>query len=41
MDSTANEVAAVKVSSYPTLIYYPKNDKKGVKYEGGRDLPAF
>jgi len=41
MDSTANEVPGVAVKSYPTLIYYPKDNKAGVKYEAGRDLDAF
>jgi len=41
MDSTANEVPGVAVRSYPTLIYYPKDNKAGVKYESGRDLDAF
>jgi protein disulfide-isomerase A6 len=26
------------VSGYPTLIFFPKNDKKGVRYEGAREL---
>ena len=38
MDSTANEVKGVGIKSYPTLIYYPKDNKKGIKYEGGREL---
>lgn len=41
MDSTANEVAGVAVKSYPTLIWYPKDNKKGVAYSGGRELDAF
>jgi protein disulfide-isomerase A1 len=41
MDSTANEVPGVSIRSYPTLIYYPKDNKTGVKYEAGRDLDGF
>jgi len=29
------------VKSYPTLIYYPKNNKKGISYAGGRELADF
>lgn len=38
MDSTANEVPGVSVKSYPTLIWYPKGNKKGTAYSGGREL---
>jgi protein disulfide isomerase len=41
MDSTANEVTGVAVKSYPTLIWYPKDNKKGVPYQGGRELNDF
>lgn len=41
MDATANEAKGVSVKSYPTLIYYPKNNKKGVNYDGERNLEAF
>ena len=41
MDSTANEVRGVAVKSYPTLIWYPKNNKQGVSYTGGRELNDF
>jgi len=37
MDSTANEVDGVNVQSYPTLIFYPANNKgKPVTHEGAR-----
>jgi len=29
------------VTGYPTLIFFPKNDKAGVKYEAGRELKDF
>ena len=42
MDSTLNELADVKVSSYPTLIYFPKGDKATtVPFEGDRNLATL
>jgi len=44
MDATANEidVAGVNVKGFPTLYYFPANNKKNpVKYEGGRELADF
>lgn len=38
MDSTANEVEQVKISSFPTLKYFKKGDNKIVDYTGGRTL---
>eukprot|EP00741_Cyanophora_paradoxa_P006733 tig00001038_g6513.t1 len=29
------------VKGYPTLVWFPKDNKEGVKYEGGRDPEAF
>jgi len=40
MDSTANEVEEVKVQSFPTLKYFPK-DGSIVDYNGGRTLDDF
>lgn len=40
-DATANEVDGVSVRGYPTLRFYPKDNKNGVEYEGDRDLQAF
>lgn len=40
-DSTANEAENVNVKGYPTLIFYPKDNKKGMDHSGGRDLDAF
>jgi protein disulfide-isomerase A1 len=37
-DSTTNEADGVEVQSYPTLTFYPKDNKAGVPYEGGREL---
>lgn len=37
-DATTNEADGVEVQSYPTLTFYPKDNKAGVPYEGGREL---
>lgn len=38
MDSTANEVETVKIQSFPTLKYFPKDSEEIVDYKGGRTL---
>lgn len=38
MDSTKNENEAIKVDSYPTLVLYTKDNKKGIEYPGEREL---
>lgn len=40
-DATANENEGVQIKSFPTLIWYPKDNKAGVKYEGARELDSF
>ncbi|EDO36830.1 predicted protein, partial [Nematostella vectensis] len=40
MDSTANEVEGVKVHSFPTIKYFPK-EGEAVDYNGGRTLDDF
>ena len=40
-DATANEADGVQIGGYPTLIFYPKDNKAGVTYEGDRDLEGF
>jgi protein disulfide-isomerase A1 len=37
-DATTNEADGVEVQSYPTLTFYPKDNKAGVPYEGGREF---
>lgn len=37
-DATANEAEGVEIRGYPTLIFYPKNNKAGVDYSGEREL---
>jgi len=41
MDSTANEVDEVEITGFPTIIFYPSNDKAGVKYDGERTTEGF
>ena len=38
MDSTANEVEAVKVQGFPTLKLFKKGDNKIIDYNGERTL---
>jgi hypothetical protein len=38
MDYTLNEAEGISITGYPTLMFYPKHDKLGIKYEGSRDL---
>lgn len=41
MDSTANEIEKVKVQSFPTLKYFPKDSEEIIDYTGGRKLEDF
>jgi len=41
MDSTANEVEDVKVQSFPTIKWFPKNNEEAIDYNGGRTLDDF
>lgn len=40
-DATVNEVPGLEIRGYPTLKFYPKNNKAGQDYDGDRDLDAF
>lgn len=41
MDSTANELADVKIQGFPTIKYFPKDSDEVVDYNGERTLAAF
>jgi len=40
-DATANEAEGVEIRGYPTLKFYPKDNKDGIDYDGERDLESF
>jgi len=41
MDYIANEVKDLSVRGYPTLKWYPKDNKEGTNYDGDRELVDF
>jgi len=42
IDATANNIPKnINVRGYPTLIFFPANDKAGVTFSGERDLPSM
>jgi protein disulfide-isomerase-like protein len=40
-DAQKEKCGAYDVSGYPTLKWFPKDNKEGEKYEGARDIDAF
>ena len=40
-DATTNEAEGVNIRGYPTLIFYPKDNKEGVNHDGDRELEDF
>ena len=38
-DATENEAKDVKITGFPTMIFYPKDNKAGIVYDEGRELP--
>jgi len=40
-DATVNEVAGLDIRGYPTLKFYPKDNKEGIDYDAGRDEGDF
>lgn len=40
-DATANEVKGLQIRGYPTLKWFPKDNKNGVDYDEGRELADF
>jgi len=41
MDSTLNEVTGIAIKSYPTIKFYPKDNKKGEDVKAGRTLEGM
>ena len=40
-DATTNEAEGVQVQGYPTLTFYPRDNKAGVNYDGERNFDAI
>lgn len=42
MDATANAIPkGIDVRGFPTLIFFPANNKKGIQYNGEREVEAL
>ena len=37
----ANEAPDLVIEEFPTLNFYPKNNKQGTKYDGGFEVDDF
>ena len=37
MDATRNDIAGLEPEGYPTILFFPRGNKKGVEYDGSRD----
>ena len=37
IDATQNDIAGMEPEGFPTILFYPKGNKKGVEYDGSRD----
>ena len=38
MDAVANDVPGLDIEGFPTLIIFTKSNKRGIEYDGSRDL---
>ena len=41
MNATMNEAPGLKIEDYPTFILFPKDNKKGIVYEGEHNTEGF
>ena len=37
IDATQNDIAGLEPEGFPTIVFFPRNMKKGVEYDGSRD----
>jgi protein disulfide-isomerase A1 len=37
IDASANDIAGMEPEGFPTILFFPKANKKGVEYDGSRD----
>ena len=38
LDATEHEIRDISISGFPSLKYFPKTNKKGIDYNGGRTV---